>query len=519
MRLTARAHHVRGWRCAVRWTSSLAPLFFGFVAGCAGSAVSGGPVPATTAPEVQREMRGLWIATVGNIDWPSKRGLTPKQQRAELIEILTKAAATGINTIVLQIRPAADALYQSSLEPWAAWLTGTQGIDPGYDPLAFAIAESHARGLQLHAWINPFRAGNTADTANLASTHVFNARRDLVRVYGSNLWMDPGAPEAQERSLRAVADIVTRYDIDGIHADDYFYPYQVAESPGKMLPFPDDSTFAQYGAGASRDDWRRGNINAFVERMYAQVHAIKPGVVVGISPFGIWRPGYPESVRGLDAYASIFADSRKWLQQGWVDYFAPQLYWAIGSPQQSFPALLDWWLGENVAHRHVWPGLAAYRVQNGSATAFTFEEIPAEIRIVRQRSSTPGEILYNTKSTLKGHDGVIAKTLAMDLYSSPALVPAFTWLDSVPPPAPVLSVSGRELRITPADGEQPRWWWVRAHLRAHWTWRGHRSAEWTTRLVFAAEGSVAVSGAADRISVQAVDQAGNTSGATEWRKP
>src|SRR5947207_4934937 len=169
-------------------------------------------------------MRGLWIATVGNIDWPSSSTLTADQQRAELVDIMTRAAATGLNTIVLHVRPAADAVYQSSLEPWGAMLTGTQGNDPGYDPLAFAIQEAHARGLELHAWINPFRAGNTSDTLVLARSHVFNERRDLVRVYGRNIWMDPGDPDVQDRAMRVVRDIVTRYDVDGIHADDYFYP-------------------------------------------------------------------------------------------------------------------------------------------------------------------------------------------------------------------------------------------------------------------------------------------------------
>ena len=493
---------------------------FAFSAACAGNVVGSGPLPAdATPPPVQREMRGLWVATVGNIDWPSRSGLSAEQQQAELIDILTRAANANINTIILQIRPAADALYLSSLEPWAAWLTGTQGSGPGYDPLAFAIEQAHARGLQLHAWINPFRAGNTADTAKLAPTHVFNARRDIVRVYGSNLWMDPGDPVAQERSLRVIADIVTRYDIDGVHADDYFYPYQVKDTSGKLLPFPDDSTYARYGAGVARDDWRRGNIDSFIERMYREVHAIKPGVVVGISPFGIWRPGFPESVHGLDAYASIYADSRKWLHQGWVDYFAPQLYWSIAAPQQSFPALFDWWMGENIQHRHIWPGLAAYRVQNGTPSALTLDEIPAQIRIIRQRSTAaPGHILFNTKSTLKRNDGAIADLLAHEAYATSALVPAFTWLDSIPPSPPTIDVANNLLRIMPGSGKQPRWWLVRAHVPARWTWRGHRSARWTTRLVFADGHALPVDGATDRVVVQAVDQAGNASGGAEWRK-
>src|SRR3954469_6285689 len=209
---------------------ALALMLAAVISGCAANPPRSAPTPNGEAPAVQREMRGLWIATVGNIDWPSRSGLSAQQQQDELRDILTKAQTTGLNTIVLQVRPAADALYESSLEPWAAWLTGVQGTSPGYDPLAFAVAEAHARGLQVHAWINPFRAGNTADTAKLASSHVFNTNRDLVRIYGGSLWMDPGDPAAQDRSARAVVDIVTRYDVDGVHVDDYFYPYQVKDS-------------------------------------------------------------------------------------------------------------------------------------------------------------------------------------------------------------------------------------------------------------------------------------------------
>jgi uncharacterized lipoprotein YddW (UPF0748 family) len=460
-------------------------------------------------------MRGLWVATVANIDWPSRRGLSEKAQKKELIDILDRAAGIGFNAIVLQVRPAADALYDSKYEPWAAWLTGRQGEAPGYDPLAFAVAEAHARGLQLHAWINPFRAGNSADTSTLASTHVWNARRDLVRVYGSNLWMDPGEPESHERSIRAIRDIVARYDVDGIHADDYFYPYQIQDSiTNRVVPFPDDSTYARYGAGGNRDDWRRENINRFVERMYREVHAVKPQVVVGLSPFGIWRPGNPESVRGLDAFATIYADSRKWLQRGWVDYFVPQLYWAIEAPQQSFPALLDWWIAENTAHRHVWPGLAAYRVQNGAPTAFSFEEIPAQMRIVREKLPEPGEILYNTKSTLYRLDGRIGSGVR-SLYSSPTVVPAYRWLDSIAPGPPVLAVDGRNLSLTSTDSV--RWWFIQAHLPQRWTWTGRKQPQWMSRL-WRNDRPIRLGASPDRVLVRAVDGAGNLGPVVEWRK-
>lgn len=462
----------------------------------------------TAAPAVQREMRGLWIATVANIDWPSRSTLTADQQRAELTDIMTRAATTGINTIILQVRPAGDAVYQSSLEPWAALLTGTQGNSPGYDPLAFAIQEAHARGMELHAWINPFRAGNTRDTARLAPLHLYNTKRNLVRVYGRNLWMDPGEPEVQDHSMRVIADIVRRYDIDGIHADDYFYPYVDTTAAGQPLAFPDDATYSRYSTGAPRDDWRRANVDRFVERLNREVHAIKPTIKVGISPFGIWRPGFPAGVDGLDAYASIYADSRKWLQQGWLDYLAPQLYWAISAPKQSFPALLDWWMSQNIAGRHVWPGLAAYRVGDGSPSAFTMQEIPEQIRATRARPAGTGHILYNTTSALKRNGGALASALAADLYRATALPPAVPWLDATAPGAPTLTVSGTTLNISPPSGEPARWWAVRRRT----------SGTWTTRVHFGTDTAIPIDSAVDRVLVQAVDQAGNASAVAEWRR-
>ncbi len=471
-----------------------------------------GPPPVTpadtTAPALQREMRGLWVATVANIDWPSSSTLTAEQQRAELSDIMTRASTTGINTIVLQVRPAGDAVYLSALEPWAALLTGTQGKDPGYDPLTFAIQEAHARGMELHAWINPFRAGNTSDTARLAALHLYNTKRDLVRIYGGNLWMDPGEPEVHDHSMRVITDIVRRYDIDGIHADDYFYPYVVNNSAGQPLAFPDDASYSKYGAGLSRGDWRRANVDRFVERLNREVHAIKPTVKVGISPFGIWRPGFPAGVNGLDAFASIYADSRKWLQEGWLDYLAPQLYWAISAPQQSFPALLDWWFSQNIKGRHVWPGLATYRVGDGKSSAFTMQEIPEQIRTTRARPAGTGHFLYNTTTTLKRNGGTLAATLAADIYKTGALVPAVPWLDASAPGAPSLTASGSAITITPASGEQARWWVIRRRA----------AGSWTQRVQFATDPIVPLDVATDRVIVQAVDQAGNASAIAEWRR-
>jgi uncharacterized lipoprotein YddW (UPF0748 family) len=453
-------------------------------------------------------MRGLWIATVANIDWPSRSTLTADQQRAELDDILDRAANAGLNAVFFHVRPAADAVYRSSMEPWGAMLTGTQGQDPGYDPLSYAVAAAHARGLELHAWINPFRAGNSRDTLALAPTHLFNTRRDLLRVYGSQLWLDPGEPDVQDRAMLVVSDIVQRYDIDGVHADDYFYPYQENDASGRPIDFPDSASYTRSGSALSRADWRRANVDRFVERLYRDVHALKPTIKVGISPFGIWRPGDPAGVNGLDAYASIYADSRKWLQQGWVDYLAPQLYWAIGATQQSYPALLDWWIAQSTMGRHVWPGLAAYRVADGTASAFGSTEIPDQIRLTRTRAAGTGHLLYNTTSTLKKSNGAIAASLST-LYASRALVPGVPWLDSTAPPMPTVSVSSRTVQMIPAEGELPRWWVIRS-----------RSGNvWATRIVFGDQRSFTLGAAPDRVLLTAIDQAGNASVSAGWPMP
>lgn len=471
--------------------------------------ITGPPVvtPDTAAPAIQREMRGLWVATVANIDWPSRSTLTADQQRAELISIFDRAAAAGFNAIIFHVRPAGDAVYRSSIEPWGAMLSGTQGTDPGYDPLAFAVQEAHARGLQLHAWINPFRAGNTSDSARLSSKHLFKVRRDLGRVYGSQLWFDPGEPEVHDHVMRVVTDIVQRYDVDGIHADDYFYPYPETDAANRTIVFPDAATYSRSGSSLMLGDWRRANVDRFVERLYREVHAIKPMMVVGISPFGIWRPGSPNGVVGLDAYATIYADSRRWLTEGWVDYLAPQLYWSIAAPQQSYPALLDWWLQQSTRGRHVWPGLAAYRVQDGTSSAFSASEIATQVSLTRTRPAGTGHLLYNATSTLTRNGGVVAASLSADLYRTRAIPPAYPWLDAVSPPAPVVSVSGASLTITPGNGEAARWFVVRSRT----------SAGWTTKVVFGDQRTVTLTTGTTHVLVNSIDVAGNASTSAEWR--
>ncbi|MEO6526692.1 MAG: family 10 glycosylhydrolase, partial [Gemmatimonadaceae bacterium] len=267
----------------------------------------------TAPPLVPRELRAVWVATVDNMDWPSRSGLSTAQQQAELIAILDKLVQLNMNAIVLQVRPAADALYASQDEPWSDVLSGEMGRapEPFYDPLAFAVTEAHKRGLELHAWINPYRAKNSS-TRSVSSNHVSRTQPELVRTYGPFLWLDPGDPKVRDLTTRVALDIVRRYDIDALHMDDYFYPYRESRN-GRELDFPDDATWRRYQQGGgtlARNDWRRENVNLLVRQLNDAVHAVKPWVRFGISPFGIWRPGFPESVRGLDQYSEIYADAR-----------------------------------------------------------------------------------------------------------------------------------------------------------------------------------------------------------------
>ena len=355
-------------------------------------------------------MRGVWVATVNNIDWPSRRDLTPEQQQDELRLLFDRAVSLDLNTIFLQVRPASDAMYASSNAPWSEYLTGTMGSapEPAYDPLAFAIAEAHRRGLQLHAWFNPFRARAASGTSPLATSHIAVRRPDLVVTYGNQLWLDPGHEDSRREIIAAICDVVRRYDVDGVHMDDYFYPYPIRAAGGGKLEFPDDASWQNYqarGGTLKRDDWRRDNINTLVRELYANVKAIREDVVVGISPFGIWRPRHPPQIRGLDAYADIYADSRLWLRRGWVDYLAPQLYWPIDRREQSFSALLEWWLMQDRHQRGIVAGISVSRVASGRANAVTADEIARQIAEVR-RAQARGFILFSARALMENRGGV-----------------------------------------------------------------------------------------------------------------
>lgn len=427
-------------------------------------------------PPVAREFRGVWVASVGNIDWPSKPGLSSAEAKAELIALLDQAVALRLNAVIFQVRPAADALYASKLEPWSEYLTGTQGKapEPLWDPLEVAVREAHARGLELHAWFNPYRAQYASPKSPLAPDHIARTSPALVKRYGPYLWMDPGEPAVRKRTLDVVLDVVRRYDIDGVHIDDYFYPYQERTRAGKLIEFPDDASYKRYtaaGGKLARDDWRRENVNTLVRELYEGVHEAKPWVRFGISPFGIWRPGYPAQVKGLDAYATLYADARKWWREGWVDYFTPQLYWASTREAQSYSALLEWWSSENLKRRHLWPGNYTTRTGGTGASAWPMSELLAQIELTRANSGATGNVHFSMTSFLSNQAGM-NDVLSQGPYAALALVPATPWLKDAPPPQPVVVFGGtatsQKVGLSTVDSTTPWQYLVRARLDSGW---------------------------------------------------
>jgi uncharacterized lipoprotein YddW (UPF0748 family) len=450
------------------------------------------------APPVAREFRGAWVASVANIDWPSRPGLSSWEQQAELIAILNRSVALNLNAVILQVRPAADALYDSRYEPWSAYLTGVEGRapEPYYDPLTFAVDEAHKRGLELHAWFNPYRARHASARGTQARTHLNATKPELVRTYGRYQWMDPGEPSVRAQTLRVMLDVVKRYDVDGIHIDDYFYPYPEIGADSVAIPFPDSASYARYvrgGGTLERNDWRRENVNVLIRDIYRRTKALKPWVKVGISPFGIWRPGTPPEIAGFDSYDKLYADSRKWLREGWVDYFVPQLYWPIAQTAQSYPTLLRWWMSENVKNRHVWPG---HNTSRAAGTVWLPDELLEQIRATRA-ANAGGDIHFSMRALMpangvrrdsvlvgvatqppaQANAALLADRLRAQLYQEPALVPASPWLSSARPARPTIALrvdsatTEQVVRLTPGGTRRVAWWTVRVSGGDGWrTW-------------------------------------------------
>lgn len=449
-----------------------------FPAPAAAQATAAPAAAVPPPPPVEREFRGAWVATVDNIDWPSRKGLSTDAARQELDAIVAQAVALKLNALVFQVRPCADAMYASPLEPWSEWLTGTQGKapDPAWDPLQHLLTNAHAHGIEVHAWFNPYRAHHPQSKSAVDPRQVQRARPELCVRYGNYVWMDPGAPGAADWSLRVIADVVQRYDVDGIHLDDYFYPY-----PEGKLAFPDDDSFARYrksGGRLARGDWRRSNVDDFVARMYRDTHRQKSWVKVGISPFGIARPGQPPGIQaGIDQYEQLSADVMKWLREGWLDYLAPQLYWPIDQKAQSFAVLLPWWQQQAGVRRHLWPGLNAGRALAGKAPWRPFE-LQQQIELVRAQSKAPGHVHFSFKA-LQASGSVAAEAIRR-ACPEVAVPPAMAWLEGKAPPPPKLSLGG-------TDGALGRLSWQADAAARTMVVQVHRDGRWRSLALVGAE--------------------------------
>lgn len=458
-------------------------------------------------PKLDREFRGAWIASVANINWPSKNSLTTDQQKADAIELLDMLKDNNFNAVILQVRPSGDALYESPHEPWSYFLTGETGKKPYpyYDPLNFWIEEAHKRGMELHVWLNPYRAHHS-NGGRVASASLVNKFSEYTyRLKNGMYWFDPASKDIQDHVSKVVKDLVKRYDIDGVHFDDYFYPYATYNGGAD---FPDSKTWNAYqnsGGNMSRADWRRDNVNKFVERVYKEIKAEKNYVKFGISPFGIWKPGYPEGIKGSSQYDELYADAKLWLNKGWVDYFAPQLYWPINSSGQPFPKLLEWWNSENTMKRHLWPGLNTVEVKAPDRPA----EIVSEVEVSRNiLKNSPGEIHWSIAGLTKSW--AMQNALKTKVYQEKALIPQSPWLKINPISKPSLSYkqdNGNTTVFWSVDNKADVFQWV-LYSKYGDTWQTEiLTADVTSLAVPASKNGKSL----NAVAIQAIDKLSNPS--------
>jgi uncharacterized lipoprotein YddW (UPF0748 family) len=395
------------------------------------------------------EFRAVWVATVENIDWPSKRGLPVDQQKAEFIKLIDLHYKNGMNAIVMQIRPVTDAFYPSQYEPWSEYLNGKQGLPPTpyYDPLQFMIEETHKRGMEFHAWINPYRAVFNVNRSSIAPSHITRLFPQWFVTYGSTKYFDPGIPQVREHVNRVIRDIVERYDLDAIHFDDYFYPYKIA---GKE--FPDEGSFVKYGNGMAKNDWRRSNVDTIIKMLGETIKSVNSRVKFGISPYGVWR-NKTQDPRGsatkayVTNYDELYADILLWLDKGWIDYIVPQLYWEIGHPLCDYNVLLDWW-SRNSFNKQVFIGHGIYRTYEERSPKWkNRNEIPNQIKALRNNPNVQGSVYFSSK-TFNNNPNGWNDTLRNNYYKYPALVPPMKWIDSIPPIKPLVeNVANMQVRL------------------------------------------------------------------------
>jgi len=425
-----------------------------------GAAAPGGPDLRSggTNSGSGRELRGVWIASAGNIDWPARQGLSADRLRADFEGHLDRSRALGLNAVFVQIRPTADAFWPSPFEPWSHWLTGTQGQDPGWDPLEFMVRAAHDRGLAFHAWFNPYRVSMQPDPACLAADHP--ARRNpgwMVR-YGRGLYYNPGIPVVRRFVQRAMMDAVVRYDIDGVHFDDYFYPYPVAGQD-----FPDDEAFAAHGTGfRDRAAWRRNNVDLLVREMRDLVRAARPEAAFGVSPFGVWRNASSDpagsATHAFQSYDGQYADTRAWVRSGWLDYIAPQLYWPIGWPAADYRILAQWWAAQTSGtDTQLWTGQFAARAgaPGGPAAWADPAELSRHLTVDARFPRIGGTILFSATALWVDRIGGVSR-LAADHWRRPALGPVLPRLATAPAPSPPMAhLTQRTLTLSGGPGGRP----------------------------------------------------------------
>ncbi|MEL6624737.1 MAG: family 10 glycosylhydrolase [Bacteroidota bacterium] len=407
-----------------------------------------------THAQPKREFRGAWITTGFNLDWPSVSGLPADKQKAEYQDLLDSLKSYGMNAVVLQVRAAGDAIYPTQYAPWAISLSGKEGTAPAplYDPLSFAIEATHAHAMEFHAWFNPFRvAVNWSPGKRLGENHIYLQHPEWCITYGTNLYLDPGIPAVRDYVKDLVLEVVKQYPIDAVHFDDYFYPYP---KPGE--PFPDDSSFYSFARDTTdRAAWRRGNINTFIEDLRREMLDLKPEVQFGISPFGVWRnqkddPRGSSTRAGVTSYDALHADILYWLEKGWIDYVAPQIYFSVGYPPADYEILLDWWKSQ-VTGTQLYIGHAVYKVGNNSDKRWDDpSELPDQIRLLRAQE-VPGSIFFRSQF-LKENPLSVTDSIRKSLYAHPALLPISQYTPSFPPLLP------SDFRIRPrVEGIELQW--------------------------------------------------------------
>ncbi len=385
----------------------------------------------------KRELRSAWITTFTNLDWPSSKGLTSLQQKKEFSQIVSDFKKNSINAVICQVRASSDAFYKSKLSPWSEWLTGQQGEAPdgNFDPLKFMVKECHKRNMEFHAWFNPFRAVSHVKFSSIAEDHITKKKPEWFFKYGNTLYYNPGIPEVRKYICDVVKEVVQNYDIDGVHFDDYFYPYTI-----KGEKIPDENEFKLYSRGCiDIENWRRDNINLLIQEVAKIIKKEKEHVKFGVSPLAIWRnqkqdPEGSFTNSGQSSYDNLYCDTKLWIEESWVDYMAPQLYWSTSNEFANYNHLINWWT-KNEYNRHLYVGHAIYKLDKKNRHSFGTDELIKQVTIGRQKGKVDGNIYFRAKAFINNHQN-FQETIGESIYKYPALIPAMTWIDSIPPSEP-----------------------------------------------------------------------------------